>query len=109
MGDRGVTLVEVVVATTLLLVGFTGLARLSASAVASLTAARALDEAQIALTATVDSLSSVGASGSGGRQVGRGDLSWSVPAGPAEPASVRYAHPDLRAAIELRYLTRSRW
>ena len=99
----GTSLVELVFAVTLLGVGLTAVASLTALAARELATARALDEAHGHLQAFVDSAwaASVPGRETGSRAHAVGVLSWRLPQAPGAAAWVRFEHHGLAEPVQL--------
>ncbi|MCY3808226.1 MAG: hypothetical protein OXG58_02120 [Gemmatimonadetes bacterium] len=105
----GTSLVELVFAVTLLGVGLTAVASLTALAARELTTASALDEAHGYLQAFVDSAWAASAPGieAGSRAHEVGVLSWHLPQAPGAPAWARFEHHGLAEPVRLDFFAPS--
>lgn len=105
-GRAGSSMVEVIVAVTLLGVGIAGVASVTASSARILMQARALDETHTLLQSFVDSTSASAGTGaeSGSRTLATGVLSWSVPGTPGSGAWARFEHALLSSPIQIDFV-----
>ena len=99
----GTSLVELVFAVTLLGVGLTAVASLTALAARELATAGALDEAHGHLQAFVDSAWAASAPGmeAGSQAHEVGVLSWHLPRTPGAAAWARFEHHGLAGAVQI--------
>ena len=106
MNRSGTSLVELVVAVSILGVGIAGAASLTAAAATTLVRARSLDEAHVLLQSFVDSAVAATVRGpvSGRRVHPTGVLDWMVPAAPGSDAWVRFEHVALPAPIRIDFV-----
>ena len=102
-GAAGTSLVELVFAVTLLGVGLTAVASVTALAARELTRARSLDEAHAVLQSFVDSALAASAPGpeSGSRTHSAGALHWSVPRAAGAAAWARFEHAALAEPVRI--------
>lgn len=105
----GTSLVELVFAVTLLGVGLTAVASLTALAARELATASALDEAHGHLQAFVDSAWAASAPGmeAGSRAHEVGVLSWHMPQAPGAAAWARFEHHGLAEPVQLDFFAPS--
>ncbi|MGI9626023.1 MAG: type IV pilus modification PilV family protein [Longimicrobiales bacterium] len=109
MNRRGMSLTEVLVATTVLSVGLGSLSGLTRSSVRALTIARSLDQSLSLTASVVDSMLAFGVVGDGTRSLPKGTLTWDVPSLPGSPGWVRFEHLALDRPVELHFYTRAEW
>ena len=102
----GTSLVEVIIAMTILGVGIAGVASLTAASARILVQARALDETHILLQSFVDSAVVSGGPGveSGSRTHAAGVLTWNVPSTPGADAWARFEHTVLSSPIRIDFV-----
>ncbi len=105
MTRDGVSLIELLMALTLLVVGLLALAGLTATSARMLTQATLLDEASLQLEAIVDSARWFVLSGSGQEPRGVGLVAWSLGEEPASEGWVEFTHPALRVPVRVELLS----
>lgn len=104
---RGFTLLEVVVAVTVLVVGLVGVAGLTVVAVRELERARSAGWATAAVSEVADSLARHGVGGGGVRALPGGAVRWSAAEGPAPDlveVELEARAPDGRRTLRARAL-----
>lgn len=101
MSRAGVSIVELVVAVTIVSVGVAGVASLTAAAARSLVHARALDEAHVLLRHFADSVLAEGGHGTGSADLPSGSLAWSIPQSPGVGGWARFEHVALPAPVQI--------
>lgn len=109
MNTSGVSMMELVVAVTIVSVGVAGVASLTATSARTLVRATALYEARVELQNFVDSvmLNGVGVEAAGARAHPAGVLNWSVSAHPGSPGWASFKHVALPAGIRVDFAVRT--
>ena len=104
MNRAGVSLIELVIAVTIVSVGVAGVASLTATAARSLVYARALDESRVLLQSFVDSVAGEQALISGRSTYPGGMLTWDVSASADSAAWASFEHVALPAPIRIEFI-----